>query len=154
MGALAKLRALTPAERQLLVVALATAPFVAFGLTIFGFRRTHSALARWSQPRGEPVPTGDAATARALSAARIVGIAAGSGPVRTSCLRRSLLLWSLLRREGIETALRVGVNRDDGTFRAHAWVEYRGKPLNDDEDIAARFPAFAQDFGASRAEAS
>jgi len=59
------------------------------------------------------------------------------------------LLWWLLRHDGIETVLRVGVNRDGGTIHAHAWLEYRGVPLNDGEDVALRFPAFAQDFAAS-----
>jgi len=83
-----------------------------------------------------------------------VAIAAGSGPVRATCLRRSLLLWWLLRRDGIETVLRVGVNRESGTLHAHAWVEYLGRPLNDADDIALRFPAFEQDFGASPQRAS
>jgi drug/metabolite transporter (DMT)-like permease len=78
---------------------------------------------------------------------QLVGIAAGPGTLRASCLRRSLLLWWLLRHDGIEAVLRVGVNRDGGRLQAHAWVEYLGRPLNDVEDIARRFLPFERDFG-------
>jgi hypothetical protein len=154
MRELVKLRALSGAERRLLVVSLAFVPFVAAGLALFGFGRMRAAMARWPRAGAAAFPTADAASARAASVAKIVAIAAGRGPVRTTCLRRSLLLWWLLRNDGIETVIRVGVNRDGGTFHAHAWVEYQGRPLNDADDVALRFPAFAQDFGNQPASAS
>ena len=154
MGDLAKLRALTGPERRLLLVCLVATPFVAAGIAIFGFKRLHVAMALQSRPRSARFLTAEAATERARSAARVVAIAAGRGPVRATCLRRSLLLWWLLRRDGIETVVRVGVNRESGTLNAHAWVEYLGRPVNDADDIALRFPAFDQDFGASPERAS
>jgi hypothetical protein len=154
MRELVKLRALTGAERRLLIVSCAATPLVAGSLSLFGFRRVHAAMARWPQPRSVRFPTAEAASARAESAARVVAIAAGRGPVRATCLRRSLLLWWLLRRDGIETILRVGVNRDGGSLHAHAWVEYMGRPLNDAQDIALRFPAFERNFGARPERAS
>jgi hypothetical protein len=154
MRDLAKLRALTGAERRLLIVSCLAMPLVAGAVSLVGFRRVHAVLVRWPRPTGTPFPTVEAAWARARSVAGVVSIAAGPGPVRATCLRRSLLLWWLLRRDGIETSLRVGVNRDGGSLNAHAWVEYRGRPLNDAEDIAARFPAFEQNFGAAPERAS
>ena len=149
MHELAKLRALTGPERRLLFVGLVATPCVAAGLAIFGYRRMHAAMARRSRPPGARFATVETAEARARSAARVVAIASGRGPVRATCLRRSLLLWWLLRRDGIETVVRVGVNHDDGAFSAHAWVEYLGRPVNDADDIALRFPAFDQNFAAS-----
>ena len=154
MHELAKLRALTGAERRLLFVCLVATPFVAAGTAIFGFKKLHAVLARPPRRRTARFSTAQAAEARARSAAKVVAIATGRGPVRATCLRRSLLLWWLLRRDGIETVLRVGVNRDSGTLNAHAWIEYLGRPLNDADDIALRFPAFDQDFGASPERAS
>ena len=154
MRELAKLRALTGAERRLLLVCLVATPVVAAGLALFGFRRVHTVMARRSRPRSARFPTAQAAEARARSAANVVAIAAGRGPVRATCLRRSLLLWWLLKRDGIETVVRVGVNRDAGTLNAHAWVEHLGRPVNDADDIALRFPAFDQDFGAAPERAS
>jgi hypothetical protein len=154
MRDLARLRALTGAERRLLIVACAAMPLVAVGLSVFGFRRLHAVMARWPRPRRAPLATEQSLSARARSTAKIVAIAAHRGPIRASCLRRSLLLWWLLRGEGIETVLRVGVNREGGTLRAHAWVEHAGRPLNDADDVALRFPAFEHDLGASAERAS
>jgi hypothetical protein len=154
VGDLAKLRALTGPERRLLLVCLAATPLVSAGLAILGFRKFHAVIARRSPLRGAKFPSGQAAEARARSVARVVAIAAGRGPVRATCLRRSLLLWWLLRRDGIETVLRVGVNREGGTLSAHAWVEYLGRPVNDADDVALRFPAFDQDFAATPERAS
>jgi len=154
MRELAKLRALTGRERRLLFFCLAATPVVAVSLSIFGFRRLQTAMARWPRPRSARWKTEQDVAAWARSAASVVAIAAGSGPVRATCLRRSLLLWWILRRDGIATVLRVGVNRESGELRAHAWVEHRGRPLNDADDIALRFSAFEQDFGASPERAS
>lgn len=151
---LAKLRALTGPERRLLLFCLAATPFVSTGLAILGFRRTHAVMVRRSLPGPARFGTEQEAEAWARSAARVVAIAAGRGPVRATCLRQSLLLWWILRRDGIETVVRVGVNREDGKLNAHAWVEYLGRPINDADDIALRFPAFDQDFGASPERAS
>jgi hypothetical protein len=148
MRDLAKLRALSANERRLLAAALAATPVVAGGLALLGFRRTRDLLARW--PRAVPrALTPEECRSRAELVARIVGIAAGRGPVRATCLRRSLLVGWLLRRDGIETVLRIGVNRDDGRFRAHAWIEHDGRPVGDDPDVARRFTPFTVDLGAS-----
>jgi len=151
---LAKLRALTGPERRLLLVCLVATPIVAAGVAVFGFKSVRAVMARRPRPRNARFLTAEAAEARARSTAKVVAIATGRGPVRATCLRRSLLLWWMLRRDGIETVLRVGVNRDSATLHAHAWIEYLGRPLNDVDDIALRFPAFDRDFGASPKHAS
>ena len=153
MRELAKLRALTAPERRLFLFCLAGTLLVSAGLAIFGFRRVRDAMSRWPKPREARYPA-PAALARARSVARVVAIVAGRGPVRASCLRRSLLLWWILRHDGIETALRIGVSREGGAFHAHAWVEHSGLPLNDEADIARRFPPFEQNFSAPAQRAS
>jgi hypothetical protein len=154
VGRLAKLLALPRGEKTLLLVSAVALPAVAAGIAILGFKRTQAVAARWATPLLRRRLSGEAETARAVAVSRVVAIAAGSGPVRATCLPRSLWIWALLRREGIETVLRVGVNRDDGTLHAHAWVEHLGLPLIDAADIASRFPAFEQDFGATAAGGS
>ena len=58
-------------------------------------------------------------------------MAARHSPLHTTCLHRSLVLWWLLHRQGIESALRIGVRKQAGQWQAHAWVEYEGIPLHD-----------------------
>jgi Transglutaminase-like superfamily len=50
---------------------------------------------------------------------------------RTSCLEHALVLWWLLRRNGIVADIRIGGRKDEGRFAAHAWVEVEGRPVGD-----------------------
>ncbi len=51
------------------------------------------------------------------------------GPWRHTCLRRSLVLYHLLRRAGRPVELRIGVRRDDqAALAAHAWLMLDGEP--------------------------
>jgi hypothetical protein len=148
MRELAKLRAMNGAERRQLAFSLAATPLVASSLALFGYRRTHAALSRLPGPRASRFSSAAEASVRARSVARVVAIAAGRGPIRATCLRRSLLVWWLLGRDGIETQLKVGVNRASKGLQAHAWVEFMGRPLGEPDDVAERFLPFAKDFGA------
>jgi hypothetical protein len=60
-----------------------------------------------------------------------------------NCLTRSLYLWWLLRRRGIDSQLRIGVRLTDGALDAHAWVEHAGIPINDRQDVSTDFAPFA-----------
>jgi hypothetical protein len=55
---------------------------------------------------------------------------------------RSLSLWTLLLRRGLVTELRVGVRKRDGHIEGHAWIEYRGLPLNEDEKILQTYEVY------------
>ncbi|MBG9389080.1 lasso peptide biosynthesis B2 protein [Caenimonas aquaedulcis] len=76
------------------------------------------------------------------AAQRVVAAAARHGVVRGSCLPTSLALQRLLGRRGIATRLRIGASTDAGAFSAHAWVEWRGRPLIDGAGVRDRFHAF------------
>jgi hypothetical protein len=56
-----------------------------------------------------------------------------------NCLTRSLYLQWLLRRRGMGSDLRLGVQLDNGQLFAHAWVEVAGHAVNDREDVAECF---------------
>lgn len=47
----------------------------------------------------------------------------------TNCLEQSLVLWWVLKRQGIPGELRIGGRKENGRFEAHAWVEFAGEPL-------------------------
>jgi hypothetical protein len=51
--------------------------------------------------------------------------------VRSQCLQRSLVLHRWLHRESIPSELRIGVRKDNGELKAHAWVELGGQVVND-----------------------
>jgi hypothetical protein len=51
-------------------------------------------------------------------------------PWRRTCLRRSVVLYYLVRRAGRSAVLNVGVRRDAaGALEAHAWLTRDGAPL-------------------------
>lgn len=75
--------------------------------------------------------------------ARLVGAASRHHLWPMTCLPRSLALQALLRRHGIETDLRIGVRREAGELRAHAWVEQAGSPVGEPGDVELRFQPLA-----------
>lgn len=97
-------------------------------LRIAGFQRTlrfaSGKVVEWT-PDVDPM-----ALAEALS--RRIALAAAMYPARARCLEQGLTLYRLLRRRGVDAQFRVGVQ--PYRFRAHAWVEYRGIPINEPGD--------------------
>lgn len=70
------------------------------------------------------------------------------GPWRHTCLKRSVILYHLLRRDGIPVELCIGVRREpDRPLTAHAWLIRAGAPYLERESspstthtMIARFP--------------
>lgn len=60
--------------------------------------------------------------ARACYVARRLERVAAHVPWRTTCLVRAIAGALLLRRRGIATTIRLGVNRGDNGLAAHAWL--------------------------------
>jgi hypothetical protein len=135
---------LSPAERWLLAQALALLPLTALALRAVGFRRGLAVLARLAPVRAAAGGDEAALVAEGRAAARLVDAAARHGAYRAGCLPRSLTLWWLLRRRGIDGRLRIGVRKEAGRFQAHAWVEYGGAVLNDRADVSERYAAFGR----------
>lgn len=55
-----------------------------------------------------------------------------------NCLSRSIVLHSLLQKKGISSEFCIGV-RSQPKFRAHAWVEHKGTPLNAGPNVHRNF---------------
>ena len=134
---------LTPRERSLLAQALWLLPAVAIALQFKGLWFTQDLLL-WlcpsSQSIAEPIEPQIWATVR------MVKIATRYYQPWANCLKKSLVLWILLRNQGIISEIRIGVQRESTKFAAHAWVEYQGMVLNDSDDVHQRFQAFDRVF--------
>lgn len=113
-----------PTVRSVLacMVLLAT---VKLALAICGFERARRLLARWSGRA--PAAAWDISLVRRTE--HVVALAAAFFPGRALCLEQSLTLHALLRRAGVDSRLRLGVQPHP--FAAHAWVEVAGEPVND-----------------------
>lgn len=127
--ALRRARRLSWADRREVVVTLATAVTIEIGLRTL---RLPALARRLGVPfDATPGPAGTKPSERLPSwAARRVHLAnrvMDRWPFGGTCLRRSLLVGSRLRR--LRPSLRIGVRRDDAV-RAHAWVEIAGAPVD------------------------
>jgi hypothetical protein len=142
-------RLLNHDERRALRHAALALPLVSLGLHVAGFERTQRVLTRLSPalPPASPdaaAPPSDFQWRSARLIARMVDAAGREVWPRTRCLERSMAAWWLLRRQRLPATLRIGVRKDDGILRAHAWLEICGEVLNDNAEIYRGYTAFAR----------
>jgi hypothetical protein len=132
-----KLARLDKAERWLLVEAAIVVPVVRLALMILPFRFVHRAVV--STTRGARRFFASQSQTPESIAQRVAAVAARVP--RASCVTQALAASLLLARYGYPATLRIGVARnDDGTLRAHAWLESDGRTLFGGPD--AGFVAF------------
>jgi len=116
-------------------------PIVAVSLKTVGLQRTQSWLA--GSARASICPTTEQTRAAVRRTVQIVATAYRLHPVRSSCLPRTVILWSLLQRRGIGADVRIGVRYNtQGEFESHAWLEWNGEVLNDAAEVAEQYLPF------------
>lgn len=140
---LRKFGALSPAERRTLLAAGAWMPVFWLGLRLLGLPRFQTWLQR--APIDEQPPM---SLPQMQALAKLVNIAARHTLGPRHCLTRSLLLGWLLRRRGVATALRIGVQLAGSSLDAHAWIEFEGIPVNDRLEIGEQYASFGPHFTA------
>lgn len=90
----------------------------------------------------EPLSKRSKAWGEAFRTAVAIRRAADHSPLKPKCLVRAVALSRMLENRGIHgSRVRVGVQRKDGQFSAHAWVEVGQRMLGDD---ARHVESFAQ----------
>ena len=141
LGTLVSLR---PADWHVLLEACVTLVAVKLGLHTVEFKR----LMSWAS-RVNPGVAGDLSRQQIERTAWLVGVASRVTLMR--CLARSLALTRVLARRGVPTTMRIGVRTLNGTLMAHAWVEWRGRALGDDERSLQQFAPFESLEGLSKA---
>ncbi|HSS47320.1 MAG TPA: lasso peptide biosynthesis B2 protein [Thermoanaerobaculia bacterium] len=130
---LRRLRRLRSSEAWALVRAWWLLLWIDLGLRLLPFQRLESWLA--------PAPGNPRAADETVVPEMIWATAAAARhhlyPMR--CLPQALCLRWLLGRRGVVTELRIGVERQGGDLRAHAWVERDGRPVGEDLRVVDRF---------------
>ena len=133
-----RLRSLSGDQWRVLLATVVLLPLVNIGLRWRGFGWTADRLARWSD--GAAVTP---SIPEARAAAEAVAIVASRRVVGARCLGRSLVLWAVLRRRGVDAEVVIGARAPEtGVLPAHAWVEVLGVPVNDGADVRERFGSF------------
>lgn len=116
-------------QRLMLVRAFLYLSVIDLALRLVPLRR----LADVGAKATESVPLDD--VRRAYLYASWIAYAARHHYADPKCLPRSLALYSWLRRDGMPCALRIGVRKEDGALKAHAWVEVSGYVVDDNPTV-------------------
>jgi hypothetical protein len=124
MGKLRKLLKCSPAELLLLVKVAGLLVIVDCGLRLWPFPRLQAILARRRWRWRTPQTVGERVLNRLVWAVEVSGRYGGA-----SCLKQALTLQWLLSRRGVSTRLWLGVQSDEATLRAHAWLEHDGRVI-------------------------
>ena len=132
--------ALSGAERAALPAMMLALPLLSASLRMFGYVRTRRWVERATMRNITHNPT-PAEMARGERLAQLAAIAGRRGPVRTTCLRQSLLVYGLLRHGGLKPELKIGIRRDSAVPDMHAWVELDATPLRQNDLNHFAFPA-------------
>ena len=130
-------------ERALILRALVLLPMTEIGLRVMGFQRCKEMIEKLPV-RERPSQSLESATSCEMAAkiTRAVRTVELHGPGSPNCLERSMLLWWLLRRGGIEGELHIGARKNGSRLEAHAWVELEGEILNDSTEVHTHYARF------------
>jgi hypothetical protein len=125
------------------------------GLGVVGFRGWKQKLEELSRgDEGCSRVIDEAVLMEARQVARVMGMAERHLFFQPTCLERSLALWWMLRRRGIDAELRIGARKDRANFEAHAWLELNGTILNDESEEYRDFKTFEGLIGKLGGQAS
>jgi hypothetical protein len=124
-------------QKKLFIYSLIYLKAASFLLLLFRYQDLHNTLKKRIPVYSSPPP--EIAILRATKLSIVVEAAARRRLVNATCLRRSLVLWYLLRQEGIESDLRFGVRKEVGDIIGHAWVEIDGSVINDNQEYIKQF---------------
>jgi hypothetical protein len=149
---LQRYKALDPASRRMFRHAAILLPLVRWSLRLRGYGKTFTSLQRRVQFQPKGTNTRPEAREEVQVTCRMVRAALRYSLAQYTCLEESLTLWYLLRKHGIPACLRIGVRKENEKFEAHAWVEYGGEALNQDEAMHRHYAAFEQDLPEPPAE--
>lgn len=125
-------RQLTVRQRLTLLEAMALMPAAEILLRFF---RYHALLAFLEKATPLRARRTSMNMAQARKMGELANIAAWRGAYKVTCLRRSLVLWWMLRRRGVDSKIRIGVRMENDEFASHAWVERGSVVLNDAQDV-------------------
>jgi hypothetical protein len=118
---------LSPIDYFLLVQAWSLYLLAELGLRMFRF----DSLVRLSRLRSAltAIVSSSASPVSVERLAWLVQVAGRFSPVQPTCLKQAMILFWLLDLRGLTPTLRIGVAHDQGSFAAHAWVEWRGEVI-------------------------
>lgn len=115
-----RIEALAPAGCGLMLRALLVLGLIRLGLRLLRFKRLRAILALLNRPVSPP---------QQISVHLLVGAVTTATHLmpNVKCLAQALAAQTLLRWQGYEAELKLGVAKSGKTLLAHAWVECQGR---------------------------
>ena len=112
-------------EWLIVVEIIAICLFVEVGLRLFPFSRLMGLVQRDAPGpiREEP----NDVESRLAEVRRLAEAVFRRYPFDLTCLKRALILKTLVRRQGIQASLKIGLRKRGGHLEAHAWLERGGR---------------------------
>jgi hypothetical protein len=124
MAKLQKLLKRSPADLLLLIKVVGLLVIVDCGLRLLPLPRLQAILARRRWRWRTPQTVEERLLGRLVWAVDVSGWYGGA-----SCLKKALTLQWLLSRRGVSSRLWLGVQSEEATLRAHAWLEHDGSVI-------------------------
>jgi hypothetical protein len=121
-----RFRRLSGFERGAVLEAVIALPIAWLAVRLLGFRICRTAFEEPARAARNPKALEARTLDEARRIARLEAVTAANLFFRTSCLEQSLVLCRMLRRRGMNAALRIGARKEEDRFEAHAWVEMAG----------------------------
>ena len=115
------------------------------GLEVFGFKRLLSGIHHHA-PVGGRVP--DHRPEEIRTCTHLFSAVARRFPLPLKCLGRSVALCWLLRLQGVNATVHIGVRKENNGLDGHAWVQFGDLVINDTEDVGEHYtrviPTYAE----------
>jgi hypothetical protein len=144
-----RFRRLDHESRALFLRGVVLILLVSISLRLRGFRATQGTLRRRLRAAVNSASSKSAPLRASDDVARIVRMmqaAARHSFASPNCLEVSLVLWYLLKRQGIPSDIRIGTRKIDYRLEAHAWVERNGVALNEFDQAHLHYAPFDAAF--------
>lgn len=129
---------------RLFLQAVVLMPAIRLALEVMSFRRVHSLLKSLLPNTSLQGRAGEGSDSiRIAETVQTVKLASQHTVVGNTCLHRSMTLWWLLGRRGVDSHLQFGVRKDGDQLNAHAWVEHHGTVVNDHPAVGSDYVPLA-----------
>ena len=111
-------------------------PIAYAGLRLFGLKPLLTGIQRVAPVRGR---VSDRCPEEIGTYVHLFSAVARRCPLPLQCLRRSVALCWLLRLQGIDAKVHIGVCRNHNSLHGHAWVQCGDLVINDTEDVGEHY---------------
>jgi hypothetical protein len=140
---LKKILQLSSVEVKYFFIAVFFLPVMAGCIHIWGVKKTKSKIEQHYYKNFTSQNVNNRNIREARQIGRMVCVAARWSIYRANCLKRALLIWTLLLRAGIQSTLVFGAKKENfNNLDAHAWVEINGEPIGESPNVREHYSVF------------